>query len=59
MGFRVSTEAEVEGVDTHEHAESAYDFLGHRASPGQQSEQNPLMQDGGDSLEIEKSTAHV
>jgi Amt family ammonium transporter len=26
VGFRVSTEAEVEGIDDHEHAESAYDF---------------------------------
>jgi ammonium transporter, Amt family len=34
IGFRVSTEAEVEGIDENEHAESAYDFSTLRAIGG-------------------------
>jgi Amt family ammonium transporter len=38
MGFRVSAEEEVTGIDVTQHAETAYDFgsihLGHTASPG-------------------------
>jgi Amt family ammonium transporter len=28
IGFRISVESEIEGIDTTEHAESAYDFIG-------------------------------
>jgi ammonium transporter, Amt family len=34
IGFRVSTEAEIEGIDENEHAESAYDFSTLRAIGG-------------------------
>jgi Amt family ammonium transporter len=38
MGFRVSAEDEVTGVDVTQHAETAYEFgsihLGHTISPG-------------------------
>ncbi len=34
IGFRVSTEAEAEGLDEHEHAESAYDFSSLRGGGG-------------------------
>ena len=34
IGFRVSAESEAEGIDEHEHAESAYDFSTLRAIGG-------------------------